>query len=131
MIDILIICGLLVHFFADFVFQRDIDAKLKSSKVSNLINHTATYSLIWVFFMIIGLNTFLQNNGIYNPLGIVVVSILFGIITFIAHTITDFFTSRLVKRFFDKQDYHSGFVVIGFDQILHYLQLYYTFKLLL
>jgi hypothetical protein len=56
--------------------------------------------------------------------------LLFGAITFVAHFITDYATSRIGKPFWEKKDYHTGFVVVGADQVLHYLQLIYTYELL-
>jgi uncharacterized membrane protein len=53
--------------------------------------------------------------------------IWFAPITFVFHTATDYFTSRQVKRLFAKQDYHNGFVWVGADQILHYVQLILTY----
>lgn len=108
---------LIVHWVADFILQRHIDAVNKSTSIRHLVNHTGTYSVCW--FPILLLLT-----------GNVATSLLFTIITFILHTITDYFTSKQVKKLFDKNDYHNGFVVIGFDQILHYTQLILTFILL-
>lgn len=108
---------LLVHFIADFVMQSDEDAKKKSTDTNALLSHTGIYSLVWM----VAAGLFL------SPIRIMI----FTIITFIAHTITDYITSRIVKKYFDKQDYHNGFVVIGIDQMLHYIQLYLTFKLLI
>jgi hypothetical protein len=56
--------------------------------------------------------------------------LLFPIITFIAHTITDYFTSRLNAKLWAKGNVHNFFVSIGFDQYLHYLQLFITYSLL-
>jgi hypothetical protein len=72
---------------------------------------------------------------VYNLTGFTVVgaffmAALFSAVTFVGHTATDYITSRCSKKYFSKNDYHNGFVVIGFDQILHYLQLYFTYKLL-
>jgi hypothetical protein len=46
------------------------------------------------------------------------------------HFATDYVTSRIAKVFFDSGDYHNGFVVVGFDQILHYIQLFLSYMLL-
>jgi len=48
---------------------------------------------------------------------------LFFLITFAAHTITDWFTSRWCKYYFSRGNNHNGFVVVGLDQMLHYAQL--------
>jgi hypothetical protein len=58
-------------------------------------------------------------------------------ITFVAHTITDYITSRIVSRKFANKEFGSpipntgAFTVIGFDQVLHYIQLFGTYYLLI
>ena len=108
---------LMIHFLADFVLQTDSQAKLKSSNVNALYCHTFTYSLVWWMASSLIL-------GIFD-------GTIFAFITFATHTFIDFITSRIGKSYWEKGDYHNGFVVVGADQVLHYLQLYYTFKLLL
>jgi len=110
---------LLIHWFADFVLQTDKQAKGKSKNWSDLLSHTFYYSLCW---LIIGI-------GLSGWLGIKEV-VLFSTITFIAHTITDYFTSRLNAKLWAKGDVHNFFVSVGFDQFLHYLQLFLTYNLL-
>ena len=79
--------------------------------------------------------------------------VIFAGITFICHTITDYFTSRLNSKLWAKATYwgsdemkrlypidcpenkhgkyvHNFFVSIGFDQVLHYIQLFLTYSLL-
>ena len=51
-------------------------------------------------------------------------------ITFVCHTITDYFTSRLNSKLWAKGDVHNFFVSVGFDQVLHYVQLFLTYQLL-
>lgn len=128
---------IIIHWFADFVLQTDKQAKGKSKNWSDLLGHTFTYSLVWLcvgFF--IYLNQFKPFNPEHNemmnqywnhyiPLGL-----LFALITFIAHTITDYFTSRLNARLWAKGDTHNFFVSVGFDQVLHYIQLFTTYYLL-
>jgi len=55
---------------------------------------------------------------------------LFFLITFVAHTITDYFTSRLNSKLWAEGKVHWFFVSIGFDQILHYIQLFSTYQIL-
>jgi hypothetical protein len=113
----------LVHWIGDFIFQSDAEAKGKSTSNKMLLRHTGKYSLIWTIAMY-GIGV------IQTGFGWPVYSLLFGIITFVCHTITDYFTSRLVKKRFEKGDHHNGFVIIGADQILHYVQLILTFTLI-
>jgi len=57
----------------------------------------------------------------------VIYSLLFMGITFICHTATDYFTSRVNAKLWEKGQVHNFFVSIGFDQYLHYIQLFVTF----
>lgn len=111
---------LIIHWIADFVLQTDKQAKGKSKNWSDLLEHTLTYSILW---LAIGMFYSVFTTMTYNWLW-------FGIITFVAHTITDYFTSRLNSRLWAKGDVHKFFVSIGFDQILHYVQLFFTYYLL-
>ncbi len=108
---------LFIHWLADFYAQTDHDAKNKSSSNTALFSHTSTYSLIWFVFM------WAQSSSL-------ILALIFAFITFVCHSLQDYITSRIVKRYFDKKDYHNGFIIIGLDQMLHYAQLMLTFGLL-
>lgn len=110
---------LLIHWVADFHLQTHWQATNKSSNNQALTEHILVYSFIW-----------LSISGFYIALTGNWLMILFAPFTYISHWTTDYFTSRQVKKRFDKQDYHNGFVWIGFDQILHYTQLFLTYILL-
>lgn len=116
--EYLLLTILLTHFIADFIFQTHWEAINKSSNNEALLSHTSKYAAFWVIPAAIFIS---------DPIN----AALFVIITFVLHTLTDYFTSRWVKKLFDKKDYHNGFVVIDIDQMLHYFQLYFTFKLLI
>ncbi len=121
--DFILIHFLLIHYLADFVLQTNDQAMNKGvgNKLFNkwLFYHVSTYTLIWFISL-------LSLQGIY---GLSVTDcLIFSIITFISHYITDWITSRIGKVFWDKKDLHNGFAMVGIDQIFHYLQLYYTFK---
>lgn len=118
---ILFISMLIVHWLADYVFQTHEMAMNKSSSNRWLVTHTLVYSGIWsvaIFIYIIYAPK--VEFPMWRFTG-------FVLITFVAHTVTDYITSREVKKYFDKDDYHNGFVVIGIDQVLHYVQLLLTF----
>ena len=104
---------LLIHFLADFGLQTHEQAINKSTSNLWLFYHVGTYSLVWLIAMYTFSNLFIE-------------SLAFAIITFIFHFGTDYVTSRLAKKFFDDKDFHNGFVVVGFDQLLHAIQLIYV-----
>jgi hypothetical protein len=108
---------IIVHFLADFGLQTQNQATKKSTSNLYLTYHVGTYALTW-FFAMCGYN------------GSLLMALNFAIFTFSAHWVTDYVTSRISKKFFDNQDYHNGFVVIGFDQVLHYAQLLLTYVIL-
>lgn len=124
LIEIFII--LIVHWIADFWLQTDKQAKGKSKNWRDLLSHTGNYSLVW-FLIVLLFGIFNKNQTteyyVYS-------TILFVLITFICHTITDYFTSRLNSKLWQKGEVHYFFVAIGGDQILHYIQLFLTYQLL-
>lgn len=116
---------LIVHWIADFILQTDKQAKGKSSNWSDLITHTFVYSVSWLVPIVM----LLDGNG-YSAEILIKNAFLFSFITFICHTVTDYFTSRLNKYLLAKGDHHNFFVSVGFDQLLHYFQLFITYKIL-
>jgi hypothetical protein len=119
---------LLTHWVADFILQTDKQAKGKSKNWSDLLEHTSTYGIVWIFVscLLIGYITKSQPTQWY-----VIHALLFGLITFICHTLTDYFTSRLNAKLWAKGDTHNFFVSVGFDQVLHYVQLFLTLYFLI
>ena len=112
---------LLIHWCADFVKQTDWQAKNKSSNNKALLEHTINYSFWWFLF-----------GSFY---GIIIHKFWFGlefsIITFIFHTITDYYTSRINTRLYNENKIHEFFVNVGIDQYYHYIQLLLTYQLLM
>jgi hypothetical protein len=111
----------LFHTISDFVFQNNEDAINKWCSIKHLLNHTVIYSLLMFLFML---------NVNQNELFL----LLFVLITFILHTIQDFFTSKL-SHYLSIEAKETGvwtwfFVAIGFDQFLHLTQLVLTYYLL-
>jgi hypothetical protein len=108
-----------MHWIADFVFQAEEWSLGKSKAWSPLLKHTATYSLVWL------LPVWIFTGSLYG-------AFLFSVFSFVAHTITDYFTSRIVSKKFADHYYGSpipnfgAFSTIGFDQVLHYVQLIIT-----
>ena len=115
---------IIIHFIADFVLQTNKQAKGKSSNWSDLLEHTFTYTTVW---WVIGVVIIMLTKE--SKQGIITISPLIGftLITFTCHTITDYFTSRLNKKLWESNQVHNFFVGIGFDQVLHYIQLFLTY----
>lgn len=113
----------IMHYITDFIFQAEKWSLGKSKEWTSLLKHTTTYSLLWII-----------------PVGIFtsdwIGTLIFVLITFIFHTITDYITSRAVSHKFNIKHYGSpipnfgAFSTIGFDQVLHYLQLGLTWDYL-
>ena len=125
---------IVLHFINDFIFQDEEWAVNKSRSITALLNHTKTYSLLWtipIFFII----KYFGDD--FNILQIVVKTIDFVLITFIMHTLTDYFTSKVTSYLYSRGKYGSSipnlgfFTMIGFDQVLHYAQLFMTIYILL
>ena len=115
---------LLLHWYADFVCQTDKQAKSKSSNNLQLLAHTSIYGLI------ITISTYLLylSNSFgaqlwYTPL-------IFGIIQFVTHTIIDYITSRINKKLWEDCYVHEFFVMVGFDQFIHYAIMFGTLWIL-
>ena len=124
LIEIFVI--LIIHWIADFILQTDKMAKGKSNNWYDLLDHTFTYSLVWLIAgLIYGFVCLFTGNEIS-----LIIPIFFFMITLICHTATDYVTSRINKILWNKGDVHNFFVSVGFDQILHYVQLYLTYYLL-
>jgi hypothetical protein len=112
-----IVMMLVIHFLADFSLQTHDQANKKSTDIAHLARHVLTYSLVWL----------VVSYCIWESVSI---ALLFAGITYVCHYITDYITSRIGKPFWESGDYHTGFVVVGADQVAHYLQLIYTHHLI-
>lgn len=105
---------LLLHWLADFVCQSHWMASNKSKSNKALGLHVAVYTIV----MTLGLAPVFALPSIG-----VRAAALFAAITFVTHFATDYVTSRITSRLWAKQDWHNFFVVVGFDQLLHYVTL--------
>jgi hypothetical protein len=131
MIDITVVLDIiLIHWIADFVAQTEWQANNKSKRNDALLYHVFTYSYMW---LIAGCAAEQVNNS-FIPI-IPFTTFKFVGITFVSHFITDYATSRVNRRLLAIQKvtggpFHNFFVSIGFDQVLHYFQLFLTYYLL-
>src|SRR4051812_17122549 len=108
---------LIIHCFADFAIQTHDQAINKSSSNKWLTYHVASYSFIW----------FISSYVLFNNW---TDALLFASITFVTHWPVDWCTSRIGKPFWKSQDLHNGFLVVGIDQVIHYIQLFQTYLFL-
>lgn len=125
MISIYVILYIIfVHWVADFILQDEKWALGKSKNLRDLLSHTSLYGIVWIFAAI---PLFSVGYG----------AVLYGGITFIFHTLTDYFTSKLVSKKFFYKDLGGpipnlgAFTYIGGDQVLHYIQLFLTYLLII
>jgi len=134
-----------IHWIADFVCQTDYQAINKSKEWNSLLNHTIIYSLIWAGVIILtnAISVLVTDEGYFYTK-----MCWFPVITFACHTATDYYTSRVnsslipkrilhpIDKEYSKQEdmldsFHGFFVSVGFDQFLHYSQLFITYYLLI
>lgn len=125
MINIWVVFAILfLHFMGDFIFQSDWMATNKSKNVTALAIHALVYSACFVVL------------GTY-----------FAIVTFVMHFFTDGITSQWTSKLWFAVDHgedpasghrliewsntrHWFFVVIGLDQLIHFITLLITYRVL-
>ena len=107
---------LAVHWLADFVLQTHWQASNKSKDHWALLYHVNTYTLV---LMVASLLLF----GVQG--------VAFALVNGALHLITDYFTSRWSSRLWAKQEWHTFFVVIGIDQLIHQVTLAATFAFII
>lgn len=105
-----------LHWVADFVLQSHKMATNKSTSVKWLTYHVGVYSSVWFLAGIL-----------FLPWQVVT---CFTGVTLVCHWITDYFTSKWTSRLWKANKVHDFFVVVGFDQVLHYTQLVITYMIL-
>lgn len=124
---------ILLHWFADFVCQTHWQASNKSKNNTALLLHVSSYTAV----LFLGMFFYYAYTGIdYTTEGphlvimlnaAALVAAFYALLNGTIHFITDFFTSRITAYLWKKGDIHNFFVVIGFDQVLHYTALFGSF----
>lgn len=107
---------LFIHWIADFVLQSNTMATNKSTSKYWLTLHVLTYSSVWLALGVWYFDPWMVSA--------------FVAITFACHWITDYFTSKWTARLWKEGEVHNFFVVVGFDQFLHFTQLILTYSIL-
>ena len=102
---------LLGHWFDDFVWQPHWMGTRKSKEWWVLAQHAGRIAA--GSFMTLAIVTLFTDT--LTPTD----AVIFGLINGVTHFGVDAVTSRMTSKLYAKQDFHSFFVVIGFDQFLH------------
>lgn len=109
-----------LHFIADFVLQTEWMAKNKWQDNDALLTHIIVYFIVFLLFGTIGVASTGNIWFIFYPM-----------IIAIMHYCTDKYSSRITHKLWEQQKTHLFFVVIGADQLFHYIQLLLIYKLLI
>ena len=129
---VLVLQIVFAHWVSDFVLQSGWMATNKSKNWRALLAHVATYTAsmtVLMFIMAILLSDtvikFNMINGIIlamTPSAYMAWILLNGVL----HLITDAITSRITYKLWGRSKMHDFFVVVGFDQMIHYTCLFVT-----
>lgn len=110
---------IVLHFIGDFLFQDNWMALNKSKMNGALTVHVMAY-LLPFWFWAIATNT----------------PQMFLVWTAVLHWVTDYYTSRITSKLWfidergvDMSKRHWFFVMIGFDQLLHYAALAFAWSM--
>lgn len=107
---------LIIHWIADFVCQTDWMAQNKSKRIIPLLAHVGVYTSILLIF------TLLYPIAKTSP----EILIRYALWNGAYHFGTDFITSRITSYLWSKNETHWFFVVVGLDQLIHYICLIKT-----
>jgi hypothetical protein len=120
-----------VHFVSDFILQTQDQASNKSTSNKYLATHVFNYSLLtmicWIFLFKCVLAFPLTEEIPAGKINAIDVFVL----TFLFHFATDYITSRLTRKLWQEEKTHDFFVVIGFDQLIHFIQLFSMYYFLI
>lgn len=108
---------LFLHWIFDFHLQNDEMAKGKSTSNRHLTDHVVVYS-IGVILMGLTNMVYFQNWSYVA---------VFILLNTMLHWFTDWITSRASSSLYKDNRIHDFFVVVGADQLIHYLTLFGTF----
>lgn len=98
-----------IHWIGDFVLQSHWMAQNKSKSFDALGDHVFIYMIV----LFVGVCVISSDC---------VIALEMAATNGILHFVTDYFTSRWTARYFGN-DWHTFFVVMGLDQLIHHVTL--------
>ena len=124
---VMILWALIAHWTADFIFQKDEDARNKGKSLKHLTNHIRDYTTVFGLLTLAPLYALLS----YTTTNSYLLILTFLVINVSTHFGIDYVTSKLTSRFWKEGKIHEFFVIVGLDQLLHtaiiVLSLYYIY----
>lgn len=111
----------LFHWIADFLLQTH-EMSINKSKSFYWLTLHVYYYMLGITPIGILLWFFIGFHGWF-------IAILWVLLNGLLHWITDYNTSRWTSKLWAKGSIHNFFVVIGLDQMIHYICLFATFAL--
>lgn len=113
-----VVIGIIVlHFIADFVYQSDWMATNKSKNNIALLTHVLVYTAVLAI-----------GGAIIAPDNLQKIVLPWILVNGALHFVTDFCTSRVTSKLWQANERHWFFVMIGFDQCIHYSCLFYSYS---
>lgn len=116
---------LFAHWFSDFLMQDSWMGENKSHNIIALLSHTFIYSIAMGLFIAIGADCFKLFGDVYWYF-----PIQFSGLMFATHTIIDFISSKITSKLYKNKKYRAFFNVIGLDQLLHFITIFYALDIL-
>jgi hypothetical protein len=110
---------LVTHWVADFVCQDRWMATNKCNNIKALSCHVILYTLV--------LGLLMALTSMFGD-GKVVIFLIWVFLNGALHFVIDFFTSKATKYLWTIENQHCFFTMIGFDQLIHYGCLLYSFS---
>lgn len=117
---ITLICLLLLHWLADFLFQSSETGLTKYKNNIVLLKHVLTYTSI---MLIVGYCYLIFTDRIDLTRQL----LYFCLLTFSFHLTTDYITSKINHGYHSTGQMKKLLNMIAFDQLLHHIQLFLTY----
>lgn len=133
---VLFLTIMVAHWVSDFVLQTHWMATNKSRDWKAMLSHVTVYTGSMMFLVLsLGfmLAPFAAANDLTNAVILVLsptVYVAWILLNGFLHLVTDIITSRYTSRLWAKADYHNFFVMVGFDQLIHYTCLFVTIAIM-